>query len=67
MSPMQIIVAATRNAAHVYNLERELGTLEPGKTADVLVVQGDSLRDLHALEHVGLVIHDVAVIRAEAQ
>ena len=67
MSPMQIIVAATRNAAHVCNLERELGTLEPGKAADVLVVQGDPLRDLHELEHVGWVIHNGVVIRTEKQ
>jgi imidazolonepropionase-like amidohydrolase len=65
MSPLQIIIAATRNAAHVCNLERELGTLEPGKAADVLVVQGDPLRDLHALEQVGWVIDNGAVIRAE--
>lgn len=67
MSPLQIIVAATRAAAHVCNLERELGTLEPGKAADVLVVPGDPLRDLHELEHVGRVIHRGAVIRAEGQ
>jgi len=37
------IVAATRNAACVCNLGRELDTLEPGKIADVLVVNGDPL------------------------
>jgi len=67
MSHLQIIVAATRNAAHVFNLERELGTLEPGKVADVLVVQGEPLQDLHALERVGWVIHNGVVIRAEGQ
>jgi len=63
MSPMQIIVAATRNAAHVCNLERELGTLEPGKIADVLVTNGDPLHDLRALTQVRLVIHNGIVIR----
>ena len=38
MTPMQIIVAATNNAAEVCGLGREVGTLEPGKTADILVV-----------------------------
>ena len=63
MTPMQIIVAATRNAAHVCNREDTLGTLEPGKVADVLVVDGDPLADLLALQNVRLVIRDGAVIR----
>lgn len=37
MMPMQIIVAGTQNAAHVCNLDHELGTLEAGKITDVLV------------------------------
>lgn len=63
MTPMQIIVAATRNGAHVCNLETELGTLEPGKIADVLVVNGDPLQDIHTLTEVRLVIRDGVVIR----
>jgi imidazolonepropionase-like amidohydrolase len=63
MTPMQIIVAATRNAAHVCNLDRELGTLEVGKIADVLVVNGDPLQDIHALLDVRTVIHNGQVIR----
>ena len=64
MSPMQIIVAATRNAARVCGLADRLGTLEAGKLADVLVVNGDPLRDLEALTDVRLVIHGGAVIRS---
>jgi len=64
MTPMQIIVAATRNAAHVCGLDAELGTLEAGKTADVLVVNGDPLSDLNALLNVRLVIHRGVVIRS---
>jgi len=64
MTPLQIIVAATRNAAHVCGLDAELGTLEAGKTADVLVVNGDPLRDLNALLNVRLVIHRGVVIRS---
>lgn len=63
MTPMQIIVAATRNAAVVCNLGRELGTLEPGKIADVLVVDGDPLADLAVLAEVRLVIHNGVAIR----
>jgi imidazolonepropionase-like amidohydrolase len=63
MTPMQIIVAATQNAACVCNLDHELGTLEPGKVADVLVVNGDPLQDLRALTRIRLVIHNGAIIR----
>jgi imidazolonepropionase-like amidohydrolase len=63
MTPMQIIVASTLHAAHVSHLENELGTLEPGKIADVLVVKGNPLQDLHALKDVQLVIHAGVVIR----
>jgi len=63
MTPMQIIVASTLNAAHVSHLENELGTLKPGKIADVLVVKGNPLQDLHALKDVQLVIHAGVVIR----
>jgi imidazolonepropionase-like amidohydrolase len=63
MTPMQIIVAGTKNAAHVCNLDHELGTLEVGKIADVLVVDGDPLDDIHALTHVRMVLHNGVVIR----
>lgn len=67
MTPMQIIVAATLNSAGVSNLERDLGTLEQGKIADVLVVEGDPLSDLDALLDVRLVIHEGTIIRNDLQ
>jgi imidazolonepropionase-like amidohydrolase len=65
MTPMQIIVAATRNGAHVCGLEDEIGTLEAGKIADILIVEGDPLDDMHALTDVQMVIHNGVVIREE--
>ncbi len=67
MTPMEIIVAATLNAAHVCNREDTLGTLEVGKIADVLVIQGDPLVDLQALKDVLLVIHQGVIIRDSLQ
>jgi imidazolonepropionase-like amidohydrolase len=67
MSPMEIIVAATRNAAHVCNLEGTVGTLEVGKIADILVVNGDPLVDLQTLADVRLVIHQGMIIRDSAR
>ena len=43
MTPMQAIVASTRTAAELMGLEDELGTLEPGKRADLVVIDGDPL------------------------
>jgi imidazolonepropionase-like amidohydrolase len=64
MTPMQVIVAATRNAAYLCNMEDELGTLEAGKVADLLVVNGNPLDDLTTvLADVRLVIHNGVVIR----
>lgn len=63
MTPMQIIVASTRNAAHVCGLEQDLGTLEAGKLADILVLNADPLADLSALTQVKMVIHSGEVIR----
>ncbi len=63
MTRMQIIIAATKNAAHVCNLDKDLGTLEQGKIADVLVVKGDPLKNLSALTKTAYVIHGGVVIR----
>ncbi len=64
LTPMQIIVASTRHAAHAAGLEDELGTLQPGKLADVLVVDGDPLSNLEALKNVRLVIHSGVVVKS---
>lgn len=63
MMPMQIIVAATKHAAHVCNREQEFGTLEPGKIADIIVVDGNPLENLDVLQNVGIVIHNGKIIR----
>ncbi|MGH2445379.1 MAG: amidohydrolase family protein [Candidatus Limnocylindria bacterium] len=43
MTPMQALVATTRSAAELMGLDEELGTLEVGKRADLVVVEGDPL------------------------
>jgi imidazolonepropionase-like amidohydrolase len=49
MNPVQALVATTRTAAELMGLDEELGTLEPGKRADVVLVEGDALDDVGAL------------------
>ena len=55
----------THTAAYVCDRLSTLGTLEVGKIADVLVVEGDPLQDLQALKNVRLVVHGGVIIREE--
>ena len=50
MTPMQAIVAGTRNAARLLGWEERLGTLAAGKLADVVAVAGDPLQNVQTLE-----------------
>ena len=50
MSPMQALQAATGWAAECLGIERDVGTLEPGKVADIVVVEGDPLQDITVLQ-----------------
>lgn len=56
LSPGEVLVAATRNGAIAVGKEDELGTLAPGKRADILIVDGDPLSDLAALRNVRVVV-----------
>ena len=53
MTPMQAIVAGTGEAAACCGLGDDLGTLEAGKLADIIVVDGDPLRDVTILQERG--------------
>ena len=50
MTPMQAIVAATGRAAECIGMGTEIGTLEEGKKADLILVDGDPLQDISILE-----------------
>lgn len=65
MTPMGAIEAATVNAADLLGLSTEIGTLEPGKRADVIAVAGDPLTDVTALTTVDFVMRDGRVYRDE--
>jgi imidazolonepropionase-like amidohydrolase len=51
-TPEQALTAATRTPARMLGLEAEIGTLAPGRVADLVVVEGDPLADLAALREV---------------
>ncbi|TMC50917.1 MAG: amidohydrolase family protein [Chloroflexi bacterium] len=65
MTPMQAIVATTRTAAELLKRDTQLGTLEPGRVADLVAVAGDPLADIGILAEparIRLVIKDGAVV-----
>ena len=58
VSPHDALLAGTRWGAEACRIDGEVGTLEPGKRADLVAVDGDPLKDIAALERVSLVMRD---------
>jgi imidazolonepropionase-like amidohydrolase len=56
LTPLEVIEASTRHAATVCGQGAELGTLEPGRLADLIVVAGNPLTDIGALDSVVAVV-----------
>jgi imidazolonepropionase-like amidohydrolase len=65
MTPMQAIQAATSSAAALLGHSDELGSITPGKYADLIAVIGDPLTDVSVLEQVRLVMKDGKVIKRQ--
>ena len=65
MQPMQALVAATRGGAELLGMGNEIGTIEPGKAADLVVVNGDPLSDISEIGRVSWVIGNGVVRRSE--
>jgi imidazolonepropionase-like amidohydrolase len=58
MTPMQAIQAATSSAADLLGHSNEVGSIKPGKYADIIAVTSDPLTDIRALETVQFVMKD---------
>lgn len=56
MAPQRAISAATRINARILGKANDLGTIEPGKLADLIVIKGDPLFDIQALSNVEMVV-----------
>jgi imidazolonepropionase-like amidohydrolase len=56
MTPAQAIRSATSNAAELLGMQNDVGSVAPGKYADIVAVKGDPLADVGVLEHVDFVM-----------
>ncbi len=65
MTPMQAIQAATINAADLLGKKDALGSIKPGKYADLIAVSGDPLADVRTLEDVKFVMKEGKVYKKE--
>ena len=63
MSPMQAIQSATTNAADLLGHSTEIGSIKPGKFADLIAVSGDPLKDISVLENVEFVMKNGKVYK----
>jgi imidazolonepropionase-like amidohydrolase len=62
-TPLEVIVAATKINAEVCGASERLGTVEEGKLADLVVVDGDPLRDIKALRNTRIIIQEGKIIK----
>ena len=64
MTPAAAIRAATLGAAEALGRDKDLGSVESGKVADIIAVKGDPTADVTGLEHIDFVMHLGAVVKA---
>jgi len=67
MTPAQAIRSATSTAAELIGMQNEVGSIAPGKYADIVALKGDPLADVGALEKIDFVMKGGEVYKQPAQ
>lgn len=67
MSEMDAIRSATYNTAKLLKIDKQLGTIEVGKLADLVAVEGDPLENISLLENIGFVMKNGQVFKHTVQ
>src|SRR5262249_3185214 len=65
VSPMTAIQAATLNVAKVFRKDKDYGSVEPGKVADLSIIDGDPLKDIWMTQNVKMVVLNGRIINPE--
>ena len=65
ITPMEAIVCSTQTSAECLGLEDDIGTLEAGKSADVLIVNGNPAEDITALHSVNSIVSQGRVVKRD--
>ena len=66
LSPKDVLLTATRGGARMMGRAHELGSIAPGKLADIVLLAADPLADIEAIAHVQTVVSDGRVFDASA-
>jgi imidazolonepropionase-like amidohydrolase len=67
MTPLEALQTATVNAAGLLGLSDQIGTIEPGKLADMIAVEGEPLRDINTMDKVVFVMKNGAIIKNDVK
>jgi imidazolonepropionase-like amidohydrolase len=67
MPPMFVLQAATTHAAELLKKSKDLGSIEPGKYADVIAVAGNPLDDIALMQHVGFVMKEGRIYKEDGK
>ena len=67
ITPMEAIVCSTRTSAECLGLEDQIGTLEVGKSADVVMVKGNPAEDIKAMHDVDTIVRQGEVVKRQGE